>query len=106
MELKRPYKKLARGGFEVLARAPDLDSLADDRDGIRSPFIVYEEDVALGPAHSPLAAVVKFGHGRFAHWKGLGFIFSSSDGTEPVFTGRRYFVGLQTAPDIFGGGQR
>ena len=36
--------------------------------------------------------IAELGGGRFSHWTGEGFIFSSSDNTNPQSTGRRYWI--------------
>jgi hypothetical protein len=92
-ELKRPFFKFSKDGYDFASAAPALDELADFNDaGERSPFILYENERPLGPAHAMHADIAKLGHGRFSHWKGVGFIMSSSDGTNPTSNGRRYSV--------------
>jgi hypothetical protein len=94
-ELKAFHKFQADKGFDYVVAAPALDNLADEiGQWSRSPFMVYEDDRPLGPAHAPHADISKLGHGRFSHWKDLGFIISSSDGTNPGTNGRNYWVVL------------
>ena len=56
----------------------------------RSPVILYEDGKPLGPAHSVHEDIAKFGHGRFSHWARVGFIFSTSDNSDPRTNGRKY----------------
>jgi len=94
-ELEPPFNKFQAEGFDYAVAAPALEDLADSGDDAnRSPFTVYENDRALGPAHSRAVDIRQFGHGRFLHWKGTGFIISSSDGTDPATNGRKYWVVL------------
>ena len=58
----------------------------------RSPVVVYENDNPLGPAHSPHHEIGKIGLGRYAHWKGVGIMFSSSDNSNPLYNGRNYWA--------------
>jgi hypothetical protein len=92
--LKAFHKFQADKGFDYVVAAPALDNLADDLGQQRSPFMVYEDDRPLGPAHAMHADISTLGHGRFSHWKDLGFIISSSDGTNPGTNGRHYWVVL------------
>ena len=57
-----------------------------------SPVMIYEDGKPLGPAHSNFADISKLGHGRFSYWTGQGFIFSTSDGSDPNSNGRRYWA--------------
>jgi hypothetical protein len=95
LELKRPFDKFSFAGHVAsYAPVPSLDSNADTNDHVGSPYIMYEDNRPLGPAHAMHAEISDLGHGRFSHWKGVGFIISSSDGTNPAFNGRRYRVVL------------
>jgi hypothetical protein len=60
----------------------------------RSPLIIYEDGKPLGPAHSLHADISKYGNGRFSHWKNTGFIFSTSDNSDPNLNGREYWAVL------------
>lgn len=53
----------------------------------RPPVILYEDGKPLGPAHSVHADIANFGHGRFSHWAKAGFIFSTSDNSDPRANG-------------------
>lgn len=55
-----------------------------------SPVMIYEDGKRLGPAHSNFADISRLGHGRFSYWTGQGFVFSTSDGSDPNSNGRRY----------------
>jgi hypothetical protein len=95
LELKRPFDRfLLEGGLASAAPAPSLDSEADTNGGVKSPYVVYEGNQPLGPAHIMHTEISKLGHGRFSHWKGIGFVISSSDGTNAASNGRKYWVVL------------
>jgi hypothetical protein len=74
---------------EALSRYP-----ADDPAVVEghSPVMIYEDGKPLGPAHSNFADISKLGHGRFSWWTGQGFIFSTSDGSDPNDNGRHYWA--------------
>ncbi|MBR0793809.1 hypothetical protein JQ615_00220 [Bradyrhizobium jicamae] len=90
-------------GYAVSAPAYEvvqLDSFGDDatiEGDATSPIRVYEDGEELGPAHSTYLAVHDIGGGRYAHWKGRGLVFSSSDGSDPNTNGRKYFAVLPYA---------
>lgn len=88
----RPFQTfISPKGIDVWVAAPELEQFSDSSDHpTRSPFVIYEGDKPLGPAHSVHTDIEKLGHGRFSHWTGVGFIFSSSDGTDPRTNGRIY----------------
>ena len=60
----------------------------------RSPVILYEDDKPLGPAHALHDEVEHVGRGRYAHWKDIGILMSTSDNTDPNRNGRLYWIGL------------
>jgi hypothetical protein len=69
--------------------------LADDKpDAQRSPVQLYENDKPLGPPHSQIADIEHLGEGRYAHRRGKGLIFSTSDNSDPNNNGRHYWVVL------------
>ncbi len=93
LRLTRPFEQIQGNDVSAVADAPSLDSLADTPEfPERSPFILYENETPLGPAHREHDEIAKYGHGRFSHWHGSGFVFSSSDGTNPSSNGRTYWV--------------
>jgi hypothetical protein len=93
IRLVGPFFSFANSKLAFVAAAPALDSLADFGDELaRSPFLLYENRSPLGPAHSLHNAIVKEGRGRFSHWKDIGFVFSTSDNTNPNTNGRHYWV--------------
>ena len=93
LRLTRPFHRFGPAGLAFVAKAPTLDDLSDSLENpTRSPLWLYEDDHPLGPAHSVHANIAKLGHGRFSHWKVEGFIFSTSDNTDPSFSGRTYWV--------------
>ncbi len=69
--------------------------LADDElDNERSPVLLYEDGVLIGPAHASYADIRDIGMGRFSHWTKQGFIFSSSDNSDANANGRHYWAVL------------
>jgi hypothetical protein len=97
--LSRPFFQLQGSGVAVGVEVPSLDDLSDSPEAPRrSPFMLYENALPLGPAHVAHTEIVKYGHGRFSHWNGSGFIFSSSDGTNPKSNGRTYWAVIPPLP--------
>jgi hypothetical protein len=93
IRLAAPFNSYDNSKTAFIAAAPALDSLADSAaEKTRSPFLLYEDDTPLGPAHSQHDDIVGEGRGRFSHWQGIGFVFSSSDNTNPNTPARRYWV--------------
>lgn len=93
IRLVGPFTGFNNSKIAFVATAPGLDSLSDfGAEKTRSPFLLYENNTPLGPAHSWHDTIVQEGHGRFSHWKDIGFIFSASDNTNPNTNGRRYWV--------------
>jgi hypothetical protein len=91
--LNRPFFELQGSDIAFAVKVPSLDKLSDSLDAPkRSPFLLFENDRPLGPAHSEHAEIREHGHGRFSHWNDSGFIFSSSDGTNPKSNGRTYWA--------------
>ena len=56
---------------------------------LRSPILVSEDGVMLGPAHSRHDQIRAEGRGRYSHW-GTTIYCSTSDGTDPNKNGRKY----------------
>ncbi|MGB4399520.1 MAG: nucleoside hydrolase [Daejeonella sp.] len=54
-----------------------------------STLKVYENGVALGPAHSSHQDVRTIGKGKFSHW-GNDLYFTASDNSDPRYNGRKY----------------
>jgi hypothetical protein len=78
---------------DVKPFSPTLDALADSTDhNDRSPVLLYENDHLLGPAHSFHADIGELGGGRYSHWTGWGFVFSTSDNSDPNTNGRAYWA--------------
>jgi len=93
LRLNRPFYELRGSDTAFAVNVPSLDPLSDTMEfQKRSPFMLYENATPLGPAHAEHTDIVKYGHGRFSHWNGSGFIFSSSDGTNPKSNGRTYWA--------------
>lgn len=91
--LNRPFFELQGSDIAFSVKMPSLEHLSDTMDlPQRSPFVLFENMTRLGPAHTEHAEIVKYGHGRFSHWNDSGFIFSSSDGTNPRSNGRTYWA--------------
>ena len=95
--LAPPFDPYESGSVGLIARIPDLAALADSSsEPRRSPLLLFEDGVRLGPAHSPHVAISKLGGGAFSHW-GPDLIFSSSDGSDPNLNGRCYMAALPVA---------
>jgi hypothetical protein len=91
--LSPPFAKFGAGGLGYIAVAASLDELANSADNpTRSPMLMCENNRLLGPAHTSGGDISKRGAGRFTHWKGMGFIFSASDETDPNVNGRSYWA--------------
>jgi hypothetical protein len=61
----------------------------------QSVLKIYENGVALNPAHSAHADIRSTGSGRFSHW-GNELYFSASDNTNPKTNGRTYTYTIAT----------
>jgi hypothetical protein len=94
IKLQRPFPAFLDGDLAFNATEPSLNHLADFEDNnAKSPVILYENGTALGPPHSPHADILEKGRGLFSHWRNSdGFIFSSTDGTNPNTNGRHYWA--------------
>lgn len=94
VRLQRPFPAFLDGNMAFNATEPSLNHLADSEDdGARSPVTLYENGTALGPPHAPHADIYGSGRGRFSHWRNSnGFIFSTTDGTNPNTNGRNYWA--------------
>ena len=90
LALKEPFRK--QGALWFFADAPSLSGESDTAEAPkRSPFLVCENDRALGPGHTQHGDIATKGGGRFSH-AGSGFYFSSSDNSDPNTNGRNYWV--------------
>lgn len=88
--LSKPFQKWGERSY--FAAAQDLLGQSDSaQTPSRSNFLVCESGRALGPAHSQHADIATKGGGSFSHW-GAGFVFSSSDGSDPNANGRSYWA--------------
>jgi hypothetical protein len=94
IRLVRPFFELLGSNNRVFSvKRPELEDLSDTMDQpTRSPFVLYEGTRPLGPPHSDHVEIMKYGHGRFSHWNQSGFVFTSSDGTNPRYNGRTYWA--------------
>jgi hypothetical protein len=54
-----------------------------------SPLRLFENDRALGPAHTVHATIRHLGGGTFSHWNGT-LLFSARDNSDPTSNGRVY----------------
>jgi SAM-dependent methyltransferase len=79
-------------GYAWTTRIGGLAALADTLDRpARSPLVLLEDGVPLGPAHAPYAQIRSRGYGRYSHW-GEQLCFASSDNSAPNTNGRRYVI--------------
>lgn len=95
VQLVRPFYKEGNAVVASPDTSKQVDEFGDDPKNIddrSSPLLIYEDGVPLGPAHGTFADIHNFGSGRYAHWKGQGIVFSSSDNTDPNTNNRRYFA--------------
>lgn len=79
-------------------RNAQLGEADSEDDNERSSVMMYEDDKPLGPPHSSHADIMKLGRGRFSHWRGQGFVFSSSDNSDPTTNGRSYRAVMPDQP--------
>jgi Sulfotransferase family len=80
-----------------LHMAPELAAFETQADTLeqpyRSPLILHEDGVPLGPAHSLHALIRGEGGGRFSHWGPQHILlFSATDGSDPNRNGRAYTI--------------
>lgn len=89
------------GGYCYLADLPSLDPAAGD--GLKTPrrsfWALYEDGVALGPAHASHDAIRADGAGAYSHW-GNQLYFSASGGGDPNSNGRQYQLREMVPPWI------
>jgi SAM-dependent methyltransferase len=57
----------------------------------RSPLILLEDGVPLGPPHAAHAEIRSRGRGRYSHW-GANLHLATSDNSPPASNGRRYSI--------------
>jgi radical SAM protein with 4Fe4S-binding SPASM domain len=57
----------------------------------KSTYVMMEDSVPIGPAHSLHENIHEIGHGHWSHW-GQFILFSSSDATDPRTNGRKYVL--------------
>jgi hypothetical protein len=82
-----------QGGF--VAELPEYTSVANDPVNMqRSTLRLFEDGVALGPAHAAFDTIRKVGKGHYNHWQNVLF-FSASDNTDPRLNGRVYSIGFE-----------
>ncbi len=97
IRLRRPFR--AGGGRCWQKALPKLAGVADGPEHPRrSPAIVFEDGLPLGPAHSGHEEIRKRGGGRYSHWGG-DLYFSASDGSDPNTNGRAYAVVCSRTPE-------
>src|SRR5882762_3211654 len=90
--LRGPFQRLA-SGFAYVVPAPSLVDRSDTPEAPkRSTAYVCEGDLPLGPAHAPHGEIDTLGRGRFSHFSTYGFIFSTSDNSDPNKNGRTYMA--------------
>lgn len=88
VELKRPF--MIVDGRAFAGALPAFESLTDTTTApARSPILLCEGKIALGPPHTLHVEIIARGAGRFSHW-GANMIFSSSDGSDPNDNGKTY----------------
>ncbi|MBR0875158.1 hypothetical protein JQ633_32695 [Bradyrhizobium tropiciagri] len=95
VRLVKPFETYAYANLSSPETLNRLSQWADDEkaDPQRSPIIIYEDGVPLGPGHNSFADIAKLGAGRFSHWR-MGVVFSASDNSNPNTNGRNYWAVL------------
>jgi hypothetical protein len=89
--LNAPFQKFGADGAAYTKPAPSLTSAADTgQRPSQSAYLVCENGYPLGPAHSLHTEIAGKGKGRFSHWAPDGFIFSTSDNSDPNTNNRIY----------------
>lgn len=92
VQLTRPFERFENA--YICRCAQRLDAFADDEAvaaDTRSPTLLYEDGKQLGPAHSNFRDIRDLGAGRYSHLR-RGFMFSSSDNSDPATNGRSYWA--------------
>ena len=95
VRFNRPFERYGERGVISHGLKPvgSVDQFSDTADNNwRSPVLLYENDRLLGPGHSSHEDIAFLGGGRYSHWKGQGFLFSSSDNSDPNNNGRSYWA--------------
>jgi hypothetical protein len=96
-QLVRPFYKEGNATVVAPHQANKFETFGDDpkvAGDTTSPILIYEDGQLLGPAHNTFADIHNLGAGRYAHWKGIGIVFSSSDNSDPNTNGRKYWAVL------------
>jgi hypothetical protein len=89
VRLMPPFQR--HDGAAYSKPVPSLTGAADSSERpAQSAYLVCENGVPLGPAHSLHAEIASKGRGRFSHWATGAFIFSASDNSDPNTNGRVY----------------
>jgi hypothetical protein len=98
----RPFQHEQGLAWRIVLSTPEKP---DDMTFYRGPAQLFEDELALGPAHSSVVDIAADGGGRFSFWSAthdgiarpgddglyLGSVyFASSDGTDPNVNGRTY----------------
>ncbi len=93
---KMVERSLPSGGVAWIARVPKFSEFEDSNPtDQKSPVLLYENDKPLGPPHSSHYDIESVGLGRYAHSKTIGgFVFSTSDNSDPNTNGRAYWVAM------------
>jgi hypothetical protein len=93
----RPFEKFGASRYAVIAHEwtarGSLEDVADSAGNEqRSPVLIFENGRQLGPAHSKHSEIADLGMGRYSHWRGQGYVISSSDNSDPNTNGRFYWA--------------
>jgi SAM-dependent methyltransferase len=98
------YVERALGPFQQdqglcwVCDAAEWEAIADSSaEPLRSPVVLFEDGVPLGPAHSGHDRIRTEGGGRYSHW-GRAVYLSTSDGSNPN-ENRKTYAALAT-PDV------
>ena len=89
------FHRLTGDRFALTTPAIHLRQYEDDEpNNQHSPVLLYEDDKPLAHPHSSHRAIAEIGAGRYSHWKDIGFVFSTSDNSDPETNGRHYWAVL------------
>jgi SAM-dependent methyltransferase len=99
IELRAPFRR-DEGFAYVVALPRDAAIPGDSSDEPKkSPVVVTEDGVLLGPGHAQHFAIRNQGNGRFSHWNEAVY-FSTSDNTDPNVNGRSYAIAIPSGDDL------
>jgi SAM-dependent methyltransferase len=98
--LYKPFAPGPQGGW--VAPLPRFQAISDTAAfPWKSPLVLQEDGVPLGPPHESLVSIGGKGCGRYMHWH-ADLFFSTSDNSDPNTNGRTYTVSAPAASAVLG----